>query len=389
MNVTGGLTCGEWFQSGGVKVPSCFPKEATVMTRSGTKAIAELSKGEEILGFDHSTGRPVFTAVRAWLHHDPNPEVMMAEIETDKGTLVASNKHLLAVQGGEDYEFAGDLKVGSDTLLTKDGTNAMVKKVSAVSAHGLYAPLTYTSNFFVGGKDEVPGVLAHSFAQVQRPRRYEALFHRFLDVAEFLWPSVNDLNAPSEEAYIHPVARVWMWLAGIPTTELMSIRRSIQMPNGQGFDTIDKPLDAKEESRSKKDCDEEAEEMHARRLAEARKLTSSGSNNNQQNLLLILLSVVQIMPPFLRHGVIPTGTPGFSAGLQPGLVDESKIEEWLQGARRNNLIYVIVGTVFGCCCWCLWCFCAFIGEAGKGGATQMEGGARQFDESELSRLSQE
>lgn len=366
MNTTAGLTCGEWMQQGGVKTPSCFPRDATVMTRSGPKAMADLNKGEEILGLDHATGQKVFTAVRAWLHRDPHPEVMMTAVESDAGSLVASNRHLLAVQGGEAYEFAGDLRAGKDALVAQDGSSATVRKVSDVRARGLYAPLTRTSNFFVGGKGETPGVLAHSFAQVQRPRRYEAIFHRFLDVVELFWHSVNDVDASNDAAYVHPVARAWMWIAGVPTTDAMTIRRTIQTPNGEaGFAMIDKPEDASEK---KPDCEKDAE---VRRLAEGRRLYGNGGNgggggegNNQ--LMVILFGVVQQMPPFLRHGIIPAGTPGFSPGWQGTGDAEQGVKDWLAGAMKTNTYMLIASTALFCCGFCCFCALNILGAASGG-----------------------
>lgn len=341
-----GLTCDQWAQEGGIQQPTCFPAQATVMTRTGPKTMSELAKGEDILGFDHATGRAVFSSVRAWLHRDPMAEVRMAAVKSDSGTVIASSRHSLAVQAGNSYKFAADLEPGKDNLVGPNGSAVAVRQVSKTITYGLYAPLTGTSNFFVGGPGETPGVLAHSFAQLKQPRRYEGVFQRFLTVAEFFWPSISNVDHSSRHAYIHPVAKLWMWVAGIPTTQELQqavTKRTIR-PNGEhGFDDIESPDDSLVEE--------------GRRLMEpggsSRRLQYGQGGQEQDNeLMVILFGVVQVMPPWLRHGVVPAGTPGYAPGLTP-LQPSEDIAKWVENgvwwSTINTVILSIVSVILLCC----------------------------------------
>eukprot|EP00812_Abedinium_dasypus_P000730 NODE_1086_length_1244_cov_244.814130.p1 GENE.NODE_1086_length_1244_cov_244.814130~~NODE_1086_length_1244_cov_244.814130.p1 ORF type:complete len:373 (+),score=59.23 NODE_1086_length_1244_cov_244.814130:69-1187(+) len=211
--------CKKWTQSGEIiiheRTASCFPGEATVTTRTGLKPMSELGVGEEILGLNHATGNPEFSAVRAWLHRDVEAEVPMLAVDTDAGVVVTSSKHLLAVVGGSetDYEFAGDILPGYSSLVARNGSPVAVRAVSKTYGRGRYAPLTWSSNFFVGEAET--GVLAHSFAQLPSPRRYEAALHFVLSALETIVPSLHDVGDADKE-YMHPVARACMWLWGVP-----------------------------------------------------------------------------------------------------------------------------------------------------------------------------
>merc|ERR1712039_380397 len=82
-----------------------------------------------------------------------------------------------------------------------------------------YAPLTRTSNFFVGiGKDfgEKSSFLAHNFALVPHPQWVERPFHTLLSLSEFFSPSINDIDENVEANYVHPLCRFAMRLFGIP-----------------------------------------------------------------------------------------------------------------------------------------------------------------------------
>lgn len=204
--------CMEWEQVGGVTTPTtCFPGEATVITPTGSKSMSDLKIGDKILGVDHNSGKRVFSPVRAWLHRSVYEDAMMSAVSGQEGTLVASPRHNLAT--GSDstlaYEFASELQEGSQ-LLRADGSSMAVRSVSETTARGLYAPLTATSNFFVGGPQLSTSVLAHSFAEFHNPRRYEGVLHRVMSVVEFFIPSIHDIN--EDTAYMHPVARVLMKL---------------------------------------------------------------------------------------------------------------------------------------------------------------------------------
>lgn len=198
--------CMAWEQLGGVKTPTtCFPGSATVTTRHGSKAMSDLALGDEILGVDHASGEVVFSPVRAWIHREVSTETAMSAVGTKEGVLVASPRHNLATKGGSRYVFAGELQAG-DALLRADGTSVAVNSVTETMGQGLYAPLTWTSNFFVGGPEMRASVLAHSFAELRHPMWYEGALHKLLSFVELFVPRFNDI-AEKDEAYIHPVAR--------------------------------------------------------------------------------------------------------------------------------------------------------------------------------------
>lgn len=204
--------CMEWEQIGGVKTPTqCFPGEATVTTRGGQKTMADLKIGDEILGINYDTGKPTFSPVRAWIHRDVNAVTPMSAVSFESGTLVASPRHSLATVGSEGltYEFASELQRGS-TLMASDGAKMVVNNVAETTASGLYAPLTASSNYFVSGPNMKTNVLAHNFAELRHPRRYDGIVQRLISVVEVFAPHINSIF--KDEDYIHPVFVVLMKL---------------------------------------------------------------------------------------------------------------------------------------------------------------------------------
>jgi hypothetical protein len=207
--VPAGQVCSAWSQTGGVETPTtCFPESATVYTKAGTVPMSALNIGDEILGIDAS-GSVVYTPVRAWLHRDVNAETTMTVVNTKEGSVVASARHPLAT-GEPAYTFAGELRAGN--RLVRQGVDVEVESISETAAKGAYAPLTFTSNFFVGGPDMKNGVLAHSFAEIRYPQRIESAFHAVMTVAEFFQPSIHAVG--NDQAYVHPVARFFMKILG-------------------------------------------------------------------------------------------------------------------------------------------------------------------------------
>merc|ERR1719502_1021599 len=135
----------------------------------------------------------------------------MTVLKTAAGRFVASHKHSVAMSDGR-YLFSDEIVVG-DEIIHHSGMRAAVKEVSREKASGLYAPLTEHSNYFAG-ETEDSMVLAHSFAHMPYPHRFERALHKILDVAEFLWPSVHDLTEGNGE-YVHPVMKRLARLIGI------------------------------------------------------------------------------------------------------------------------------------------------------------------------------
>lgn len=202
--------CMEWEQIGGVKTPTqCFPGEATVTTRGGLKTMADLKIGDEILGIDYDTGKPAFSPVRAWIHRDVNAVTQMSAVSFESGTLVASPRHSLATVAPDHYKFASELQSGS-TLIDSNGAKMVVNNVAETTASGLYAPLTASSNYFVSGANMKTNVLAHNFAELRHPRRYDGIVQRLISVVDFFAPHIN--SNFKDEDYIHPVFVVLMKL---------------------------------------------------------------------------------------------------------------------------------------------------------------------------------
>jgi hypothetical protein len=228
--------CMEWEQVGGVKTPStCFPGEATVLTRTGSKAMSDLRIGDVIEGYDHGRGEIVYTPVLAWLHRDTHAAASMSAVTVAEGTLVASPKHSLATFSDSPapasfksaaYKFASELQEGS-YLLTSDGNTAHVKSIARTMGHGLYAPLTGTSNYFVGGPQLKTRVLAHNFAEVRYPRRFEGVVQSMFAIYEFFIPSSRHIN--QDDAYIHPVASMLMKLFGPLIMDNSPIAEKVQV----------------------------------------------------------------------------------------------------------------------------------------------------------------
>merc|ERR1712228_494152 len=174
--------------------------------------MSDVSLGDELLGFNHATGQTEFSAVRAWLHRDLDAEVLMTNIRTDVGNLVATPMHSLASGKGDAYTFARDFLTG-DTLITPGGS-AVVRDISLTHGQGLYAPLTMTSNYFVGDGTPESSFLAHNFAHLATPQRYDSAIHGLLSVVELFKPSIHAVGH-SERSYVHPVMRVLARVAGI------------------------------------------------------------------------------------------------------------------------------------------------------------------------------
>eukprot|EP00747_Dinoflagellata_sp_TGD_P142833 gnl/TRDRNA2_/TRDRNA2_176303_c0_seq3.p1 gnl/TRDRNA2_/TRDRNA2_176303_c0~~gnl/TRDRNA2_/TRDRNA2_176303_c0_seq3.p1 ORF type:complete len:561 (+),score=50.92 gnl/TRDRNA2_/TRDRNA2_176303_c0_seq3:78-1760(+) len=195
----------------------CFTSNAMVLTRLGPKSMGSVRLGDELLGFNHFTGLAEFTKVRAWLHRAEGAVISLTRLHTDVGVVESSEMHSLAV--GSGYAFAQDIAVGN-ALLTPNGT-ARVNGVSSGTGHGAFAPLTFTSNFYVsspgeGARKEPPEMfLAHSFSGWRHPRQVEGAIHLFLTFAEFFSSSISDIDDSAGTSYIHPVCRLLAWVAGV------------------------------------------------------------------------------------------------------------------------------------------------------------------------------
>lgn len=182
--------------------------------------MASIRMGDELMSFNHATGKTEFSPVRAWLHRETKTVVKMINVRTERGDIVVSPDHSLAVSGGRQFAFARDLVAG-DILITPDGTSS-VQQITWEDATGLFAPLTLTSNFFVGHGENVytnAMVLAHSFAVVPYPQWFAPPFHAFLSMWEAFYPTVHEFDETSQDVYLHPACQQLMGIFGISVLE--------------------------------------------------------------------------------------------------------------------------------------------------------------------------
>jgi hypothetical protein len=168
--------------------------------------MAHVAIGDELLG-QNRQGDLVFSPVRAWLHREPGAEVEMLEISAEAGRVIASAKHYLRTDSG--YRVAGDFVFGQK-LFTPAGV-VSVRSVERVVRGGVFAPLTTTSNYFVGASNSSL-VLAHNFAHFPPSMISEVFIHSVFSVAEWVIP---DMHSVRTEWYIHPIAKILAPLFGI------------------------------------------------------------------------------------------------------------------------------------------------------------------------------
>mmetsp|Transcript_44065 Transcript_44065/g.99116 ORF Transcript_44065/g.99116 Transcript_44065/m.99116 type:complete len:461 (-) Transcript_44065:106-1488(-) len=257
--------CSRWHQRGQIVIfedeednddeedgGGCFPADAVVFGRHGPMQISELGVGDEVLGYDAAEGTPVYTEVRTWLHWHPTADTPMLELHTQHGhSFVASPGHMVALdkadganRKGSSFVRARELAPGH-ALITGSGRSEEVASVKEVQGKGLYAPLTYTSNLFVGGPGLLPSnvthedahhgaVLVHSFAHVSEPQRYDWAWHLLLSAVERIKPSWTQASVMNrDDGYVHPVARLFMRLLGIAPIESIAIDREIDGISGR------------------------------------------------------------------------------------------------------------------------------------------------------------
>jgi hypothetical protein len=174
--------------------------------------MAKLMIGDDILGVD-AKGKVTYTAVRAWMHRDVHADTDMRKLVTEAGTVTSSPRHSLATRDASEtvYQFAADISVGTKLVHTS-GRDIEVRGMVHASGHGLYAPLTWTSNYFVGDSTMDGGILAHSFAELRNPEAFQGPWHLLLHVAEFIYPLVNHISDGQKDVYVHPIAKIFMHL---------------------------------------------------------------------------------------------------------------------------------------------------------------------------------
>eukprot|EP00747_Dinoflagellata_sp_TGD_P144340 gnl/TRDRNA2_/TRDRNA2_176482_c0_seq11.p1 gnl/TRDRNA2_/TRDRNA2_176482_c0~~gnl/TRDRNA2_/TRDRNA2_176482_c0_seq11.p1 ORF type:complete len:419 (+),score=39.36 gnl/TRDRNA2_/TRDRNA2_176482_c0_seq11:36-1292(+) len=190
--------------------PFCFPGGTKIITRSGMMTMDKLRIGDEVLGFNRLTHRTEYTEVRAWLHRVTSAKLPMIKLHTDVADIAASFDHLLAVASPDSYKSMHETNRG-DALVTLNGT-AVVLSSHEVTGEGLYAPLTFTYNLYVGSSDgdnATTFFLAHNFAGTYRYlRATESLLSVVFYVFEMFVPTINDVDDSGDTDYLHPIARL-------------------------------------------------------------------------------------------------------------------------------------------------------------------------------------
>eukprot|EP00747_Dinoflagellata_sp_TGD_P023940 gnl/TRDRNA2_/TRDRNA2_130191_c0_seq4.p1 gnl/TRDRNA2_/TRDRNA2_130191_c0~~gnl/TRDRNA2_/TRDRNA2_130191_c0_seq4.p1 ORF type:complete len:672 (-),score=59.79 gnl/TRDRNA2_/TRDRNA2_130191_c0_seq4:137-2152(-) len=194
----------------------CFPGHAQVITQFGVKNLSQIRIGDSLLGFNSATRKNEFTQVRAWLHRVSAAEARYVIIDTALGAVALSPEHLIAVDAPDHYVFAKDVQVGR-TLVATNST-AAVTRSSVHAAKGVYAPLTWTSNFYVGlaepwGRGDT-FFLAHNLAMTST--HLAGPLHIFLSIIAFFCPrDTQEFDDGATADFHHPVARFFWSIAGV------------------------------------------------------------------------------------------------------------------------------------------------------------------------------
>jgi hypothetical protein len=180
--------------------------------------ISDLTVGDIMYGWNHTTQSITTTPFTRWLHFEKNGDYEFIEIQTTTSSLTASAYHNIAFwsDGEIVYDYAKNCYKYTGLF---DGTNAIpIIGSKSVMKKGIYAPLTSSYNFLVTRSD----FLVHSFAHVKYPQMVQIVFGaalwtidaylgtiiqtEFVDVTEYYDPSIKylvnmfgyltDINAP-------------------------------------------------------------------------------------------------------------------------------------------------------------------------------------------------
>lgn len=135
----------------------CFTAESTVTMANGDKRrLADLQVGEKVQSVD-AKGNVILSEVLTFLDRDVNQTREFVHLETtDSKSITVTPSHLLMVWQPKinqvRYLFADKIEEGDYLLVNVDGENLeprKVRKVSAVLAQGVYAPLTSQGTLIV------------------------------------------------------------------------------------------------------------------------------------------------------------------------------------------------------------------------------------------------
>jgi hypothetical protein len=178
------------------------------MTTHGIKKMKYIKQGDDILGLT-SLNEPEFSKVKLWFHRDVTVTNTYKTVETKDGTITSSLTHNIAIFDELDvvtYKHINNINendllvgLGESSVFSSEVINEYYSQ-----RQGMYAPLTELSNYFVSD-DGNTFYLAHSFAYIGNPLRYEKTIHKIFDAFEYVNPSVNDID--NDDNYVNPVAK--------------------------------------------------------------------------------------------------------------------------------------------------------------------------------------
>lgn len=165
--------CNSWSVSTKISASgSCFPGDTLIRTDQGYKMISDLTVGDIMYGYNHTTQSITTTPFTRWLHFEKNGEYEFVEIQTASSSLIASAYHNIAFWSDDNiiYDYAKNCDKYSALF---NGTNPIpIIGSKTVMKKGIYAPLTGSYNFVVTQSD----FLVHAFAHVKYPQMVQSVF---------------------------------------------------------------------------------------------------------------------------------------------------------------------------------------------------------------------
>ena len=121
----GNTTCNKWNTTVNIDYYDysssymCFPGNTRVLTRAGPKLLRQISVGDQLLSYDFSQDRKVYSEVTAWLHRDTDSDVYFTNIKTlGSNAYRASSGHNIAFNdnGTIGFKYADELKPGDELV---------------------------------------------------------------------------------------------------------------------------------------------------------------------------------------------------------------------------------------------------------------------------------
>jgi hypothetical protein len=240
--------CTEWSHSGTIKqnTGSCFPENTYVITSEGITQMKDLYVGSDLLGYNTYTELTEFSEMPTWFHYDRNVQIPYINVLTKDGSITSSSMHNIAFTNDGDsndfYKYTSELSENDNLIgFTFDQNNLEdqnvrecdIIKTETVNQVGMYAPYTKLHNYFVSD-DRKNFYLAHSFAHVKNPAKYEyAVSTVFNTLLRFY--NVDE----TQDVYLNPIAKSLyniMSLYENPVNYVSSLRRRLGDDEGGSED---------------------------------------------------------------------------------------------------------------------------------------------------------